>query len=185
MKKIALLFVAALVLASCQKTEKTAYVDNEVLIKNFTDLTVLNTKFDTQLQSLQEGWQKEGQAFQTKVQDFQENAQGMSQKNRDAKRQELLKEQQSLQQKQRFQQSLLYQQQQTAQDSLEGILKDKIKSYAKSNGYVYVFGANPNNNIYYAEDSKNITQEILDLLNADSSSDASKTTEKADSTATK
>lgn len=183
MKKIAVLFIGALLLASCQKAEKTAYVDNEVLIKNYTDLTVLNTKFETQLQTLQEGWQQEGQAFQAKVQDFQESAQSMSQSKRDAQRQELLKEQQSLQQKQRFQQSLLYQQQQTAQDSLESVLKKEIKTYAESKGYAFVFGANPNNNIYYADESKDITQDILDILNADAGASTHSTP--ADSTVAK
>ncbi len=179
MKKIvALLFVASFLVA-CQQ-EKTAYVDNDILMKNYEGLQTANKDYQSRLQKLQDIWQKKGQAFQTKVQAFQKKAGRLSKSAQKEQREALLKEQQQLQQTQRLQQSLLVQQRKHASDSIEKIIKNEIKTYAEAHNYVYVFGANPDDNILYAQESKNITQDILTKLNDGVSTPVSK-----DSTNTK
>src|SRR5699024_7149833 len=97
MKKIvALLFVASFLVA-CQQ-EKTAYVDNDILMKNYEGLQTANKDYQSRLQKLQDIWQKKGQAFQTKVQAFQKKAGRLSKSAQKEQREALLKEQQQLQQ---------------------------------------------------------------------------------------
>ena len=159
--------VVAVGLYSCQQ-EKTAYMDNQLLKDNYKAMQASNQKFDAQQKSMQSDLQGQAQKFQAKVQDYQEHMESMSRDEQEKQREKLMKEQQELQQKQQMQQSLMMQQKQSAQDSLENIMKTEIKKYAKSHGYTYVFGMNENDNILYAEDSKDITQDILSQLNGES-----------------
>ena len=40
-----------------------------------------------------------------------------------------------------------------------------VKDYGQENGYTYIFGANGDGTIMYAEDGKNITEEIIEMIN--------------------
>lgn len=166
MKKVSGLFLGLLLLVSCQQ-EKTAYVDNATLREGYEALKELNAKFEKQEEELQRSWQEDGEQFQKKVQEYQEKAPTMSKADEEKERNKLLGEQQSLQQKQQFQQSLYVQQRQNKHDSIQSLILDKVKDYAKAHNYSFVFGANENNNILYAQDGKDITQEVLKELNAD------------------
>lgn len=164
MKKFAVLLVAVMGLVSCQQ-EKTAYVDNVLLKENFNALQENNKDFDSRQNQLKSTLQADYEKFQKKVQDYQGKLESMSKDQQEKRRQELMQEQQQLQQKQQVQQSLFMQQKQKAQDSIEDILKTKIEDYAKSHNYTYIFGANDDDNLLYAADGKDITQDILDEVN--------------------
>lgn len=40
-----------------------------------------------------------------------------------------------------------------------------VQGYGKENGYTYIFGANGDGSMMYAEDSKDITEEIISIIN--------------------
>lgn len=164
MKKLAILIMGVLFLYSCQQ-EKTAYVDNETLNENYSALKSSNQKFDNKQQQMQADLQKEGQAFQKKVMEYQEKRDNMSEATRQKREDTLMQEQQQLRQKQQMQQSLFMQQKQNEQDSLKNILKEKIQDYADAHNYTYIFGLTKEDNLMYAADGKNITQDILEELN--------------------
>jgi outer membrane protein len=44
-------------------------------------------------------------------------------------------------------------------------IKKYIKEYGKKNNYSYIYGTGEANSVLYAEDSFNITKEMIDLLN--------------------
>lgn len=167
MKKISLLLIASVLLIACDQ-EKTAFIDNEILSKNYKALEELNTRFDKKADKLQELWNTDIQAFQKKVEEFQQKANSMSTAQLEKRQNELLDEQDQMRQDQQLHQSLLMQQKNNAFDSLEDIVKVKIKEYAKANKYTYIFGANEDNNIFYGDESRDITKDILKELNASS-----------------
>jgi len=167
MKKFILLFSVLLLLASCEQTsgEKTAYVNNETLFEEFEAFSASTERFDKKQQQLQEEAQREGQKFQQKVQEFQENFQNMSEKEAEETQTQLIQEQQRLETAMQQQESQLRNEMNQTQDSLENILMTKVKEYAEKNNYSYVFGMNENYNLIYANDSKDITEDVLDLIN--------------------
>ncbi len=174
MRKIAFLLVGTLILTACQQQVKTAYVDNDILRQNFEVLQSNNKTFITKQNRLDSILQTEVTQFQKEVQAFQQKAQSMSTADREARRQALLTKQQQLQRKHRFQRSLLTQQEQKTRDSLEKIVKKTVKEYAQTHNYTYIFGANTFDNLLYADESKNITQDILSKLNGKDTEKASK-----------
>lgn len=167
MKKIILLVGGILLLASCQESagEKTAFVDNTILFKNFDALQSTTQKYEKRMQKLQDEAQVESQNFQQKVQEFQEGMQNMTEKQAEDRQMELIQEQQRLQQDLGQKESSLQDEMGKTQDSLEGILKDKIKSIAKKGNYTYIFGMNENYNILYGDDAKDITDEVIEEIN--------------------
>ncbi|HLS31923.1 MAG TPA: OmpH family outer membrane protein [Flavobacteriaceae bacterium] len=167
MKKIILLLSAMALLISCDQAsgEKTAYVNNSTLFKEFEAFSASTKRFERKQQQLQEEVQREGQKFQQKVQDFQENFQNMTEKEAEELQMELLQEQQRLENAMQQQETQLRNEMNQTQDSLENILMTEVKNYAENQNYTYIFGMNENYNLIYAKDSKDITKEVLDLLN--------------------
>lgn len=167
MKRVILLFSAVVLLASCDQAsgEKTAYVNNTTLFKEFEAFSASTERFERKQQKLQEEVQRESQKFQQKVQEFQENFQNMSESEAEEKQMKLVQEQQRLEGAMGQQESQLRSEMNQTQDSLENILMTKVKDYAKKQDYTYVFGMNESYNILYAKDAKDITDDILELIN--------------------
>lgn len=182
MKKIVGLLILALAVVSCTQ-EKTAYVDTVMLRDNYSAIQESGKRFEQQNTQLQSMWQAEVSDLQEQIQSFQEEAESLSQKEREERRNALLKKQQQFQQKKRFQQSLLMKQMQSAQDSLTKIIKSTISDYAEKHDYTYVFGANETENILYAKESQNITEEVLKALDGDAASSSEKTNTQSDQAA--
>lgn len=44
-------------------------------------------------------------------------------------------------------------------------INNYVKEYGKENGYTYIFGANGDGSIMYAEEGKDITKEIIQMIN--------------------
>jgi outer membrane protein len=165
MKKIGLIGLFALLLISCTPS-KIAYVNVEELLKEYKGTketeAILKLKSDSlkaELDSLVSGWQ-------SKAMTYQQNSSKMSPKKRADKEQTLMQEQQLINQRQQ----VIQQQVQTeGQDSLKAIskeIKDFVESYAKENGYNFIFGTNSDNGtIMYGEDKADITDDVLLKLN--------------------
>lgn len=166
MKKIAILLLGLVFMYACQE-EKTAFVDSDKLKENYESLATSNKEFDDRQQEMQMELQKEGQGFQQKVEKYQEERESMSQSEQEEREGELMQEQQELQQKQQMQQSLVMQQKQQMEDSLVDVMKGKIKEFADSRNYTYVFGTGEDN-IMYADEGKDITDDVLEELNSES-----------------
>ncbi len=166
MKKIFVLAFGAFLLLSCQE-EKTAFVNNETLQDNFEALKETTQKFEKKRQQLQAKIQQHRQQWQEKGQEFQEKLKTMSQAQAQKRQDELLQEQQKQQEALRQEDSSLAESMSSAQDSLERVIKKTIKDIAKKRNYTYVFGMNRDFNILYADDGKDITQEVLKALNSE------------------
>lgn len=163
MKKIAGLLIGVFALVSCQQ-EKMAYVDNDTLNSQYAPMQQNQQKLQQKQQEIQESMKDEIEEFREEAQDFQDNMDQMSKEERDKKQEKLQKKQQELQQKQQMKASTVQQENQQVSDSLKSEIHDKIEDYAKSHGYTYVLGSD-DDNVLYAEDSKNITNDVLEKLN--------------------
>ena len=166
MKKIALVIFGAAILTSCnQDQEKTAYVDNTVLIQDFKEMKETEARFNKRSEKLQKSLDSVARSFQAEVQDYQSQSESMSTAQRQEKEQQLMQKQQMLSRQQQMQSGLLRDESDKIIDSLITKVKDFVGDYGKKNGYTYIFGSNESANIMYAKEGKDITDEVLKALN--------------------
>lgn len=90
----------------------------------------------------------------------------MSQANIQKLSQELQQREQVLSQRLQFEQQQIAQESQTLNDSLIKKIKDFIKDYGAKNYYSYILGSNEAGSVLFGKEESNLTQTILDLLNA-------------------
>lgn len=166
MKKLLMILVLAVFLTSCNQ-EKTAYVDTTKLIQEYKEMKDVEAKFSTKSDSVREELDAVAKVFQEEVQAYQSEMDAMSQAKRKEKEQELMQKQQRIQQQQQMQGNRLREQSDAMIDSVVNKVKDYVGDYGKENGYTYIFGSNESANIMYAEDGRDLTQEILEKLNKD------------------
>lgn len=165
MKKIILSLAVVSLLTSCVQ-DQMAYVDNTVLIQDYYKMKSTEARFEKKSQALSEELDSVAGEFQEEVQEFRDGMNNMSTKQREEKQTELMQKQQMLQQQQQRKSQMLRQESDQAIDSLIQEVKDFVADYGEDRKYAFIFGSNESANIMYAKEGLDITQEILDELNA-------------------
>lgn len=154
MKKLLIVVVALVALTSCNQS-KIGYVDVSKLMKEYDAV-----------KDLEKEMTKKSDDFQAKYQqiagemDAQIKAGKMSQKEAQEKGQQL---------------QMAYQQegqqlQKESQDRSDEIIDDVkafVKDYAKKNKYSFILGSNESGNVLYGEDKADLTETLIDVINAD------------------
>jgi len=144
-----------------------AFINVDTLFKNYDYYEELNTKLEERKASLEKELQNRVSGFQNEVNNFQQNVNNLTIAQARALQEDLTKKEQNLMQ---------YQQQLTQQLSQEEAkvqldLYDKIASYldqyGRDNDFQLVLGYQKGGAVFYANDSLNITQQILGGLNTD------------------
>jgi len=166
MKKIILSLAVVASLMSCSN-DKTAYVNNSELIQGYYKMKTTEERFDKKSQSLSEELDSVAGKFQKEVEEFQKGMNRMSTQERERVQDELVQKQQRLQQQQQEKSQRLRQESDEAINSLVTEVKDFVTRYGKANGYTYIFGSNESANIMYAEEGRDITDAVLEELNAE------------------
>ena len=167
MKNIIYVLLVTLLLASCQKQPKIAFVDNGILINDYQEKKDLEAKFQLKEEAFRKKFDSVDQAFQLEVQKFQLEANKMA----PAKAQEqyqLLGKQKQLNDQQKQIEAQEFQK--AFQDEIDSIIvtvKDFVKDYGKKNQYTYILGtSDAAANVLYGTDENNLTKVILEALNA-------------------
>lgn len=165
MKKLGILLVTAMLAISCQ-TEKTGYVDTEELLTEYAELKNAKERFTKENETMMSDLEIKIKAYQIKEDLFRKNGPSMSREKQEEKYNELGAEAQQLQQERQARVGKLQVESQTVIDSLISKVKDKVKSYGEANGYTYIYGANDAGSVLYGKKEMNVTQAILDEMNA-------------------
>jgi|AntRauMFilla1563_2_1112583.scaffolds.fasta_scaffold00001_9 outer membrane protein len=183
MKKILLSLTLVASLMSCQG-EKTAYVDNTVLLQEYNKMKTTEAKFEKKSQAMSDELDSIAGLFQQEVQEFQDNMKGMSTQERERRQGELVQKQQMLQQRQQQKSQMLRQESDQAIDSLIAEVKEYVSDYGKERGYAYIFGSNESANIMYAKEGLDITEDVLEVINGQEKESASKEKESVETEST-
>lgn len=165
MKKLLIVLVCAAGFVSCNQ-QKTAYVDTTRLMQDYQEMKDVEASFEGKTQRLRRELDSVGQDFQQQVQAYQVQAQNMSQSERQEAEGKLMELQQKLQQQQQTRSGQLREESGVIIDSLIEKVKVFVADYGKENNYTYIFGSNESANIMYAEEGLDITNEVLEKLNA-------------------
>ena len=165
MKKI-LIIAFAFALASCNQT-KIAYIDVEVLMKDYTATKDLEVK----LKAKQEVFAKELDSlqgpFQLKVQEYYKLAPKMTPQKRAEAEGALQQEQQFLQARQQQASQELQKENQENSEALTKKVDSFVADYAKAKGYQLIIGTSGKGTVMYGDEKMNVTADILEVLNKD------------------
>lgn len=165
MKKLLIIAVTFLV-ASCNQT-KVAYIDIEVLMKDYEATIALEASLKAKQEKMAKELDSIGAPFQLKVQEYYKNATKMSTKKRAETEKALQQEQQFLQSKQQQASQMLQLENQEQSEILTKKVDSFVANFAKEKGYNLIFGTSGKGTILYGDESLNVTPEILEILNLD------------------
>lgn len=164
MKKAFFIILTIGLFTSCNQ-EKTAYVDNLVLMQEYKGMDLLEEKFTQRSERVNKTLDSIAKSFQEEVQEYQKAAENMSLSERQQREEELMTKQGQLQQQERIISSELQRLTSQATDSLVEEVRTLVAEYGKEHGYTYIFGSTDLANILYAKEGLDITQDVLKALN--------------------
>lgn len=150
-----------------QTTSKLVYVDVNKLLEGYKRTKVVRVQFEEKVKtlnanvdSLMTDWQKE-------LKTYEKERSKMTKKELELK-QELLgnKQQQINNYQQAIQKQIQEEDKKTTQTVINDI-NDYVKEYGKEHGYKIIFGASGSGNIMYAGEGTDLTQDVLEGLNAE------------------
>ncbi len=165
MKKILMIVLIAAGLTGCNE-QKTAYVDTTRLIQEYSEMQEVEAEFTTKSDRVKSELDSVARGFQMEVQEYQANMNTMTTAQRQETEERLMRKQQSIQQQQQQMGNQLRMESDEVINSIVDRVKEYVKEYGKENGYTYIFGSNESANIMYAKEGLDITEEVLEKLNA-------------------
>jgi len=165
MKKLFLVLFASMLFA-CSQT-KVAYIDIEVLMNEYEATKEMETLFSQRQDLISKQLDSLQAPFQQKVQDYYANADRMSDKKRMETEQALQQEQQILQARQQQASQELQLENQKSSELLTQRVDSVVEIYANSKNLDLVVGTSGKGTVLYGNENLDITQEILEILNAE------------------
>ena len=163
------------------KQYKTAYVDTNKLLEEYTGAKDIDAKYKAKSEEMGKQLQAEVAKFKTDAGNFQRDAQANGQAWAQKKGAELQKREQELTYAQQAMLQQLQQESGVEMDTLIKTMKKFLKDYGKEKGYDYIYGTGEAASILYAKDQYDITEEVIKLLNEQHKSQGKKEeTEKPD-----
>ena len=167
MKKVFYVAFAIFVFTSCQQ-QKIGFIDNGKVINEYQEKKDIEEKYKVKNDAFTKKTDSIGKAFQLEAQDFQLKADKMSKANAQKQYEALGQKQQMLQQQFQMEQQEMAKAFQTEVDSAVAKVKAFVSDYGKTNGYTYVLGTSDvSANVLYGKEDSDLTQTIIDALNAE------------------
>jgi outer membrane protein len=161
------LLLAALSIYFSKSSSELVYVDVNKLMEGYKRTKVAKADFDKKattmkgnIDSLMTGWQKELQAYE------KERA-SLSPKELKLKQELLQNKQQQINGYQEAIQKKIQEEDKKVTQTVINDINDYVKEYGKKHGYKIIFGASGGGNIMYAAESTDLTEVVLNGLNAE------------------
>ncbi|MBC7418928.1 MAG: OmpH family outer membrane protein [Pedobacter sp.] len=149
-------------------SQKIVFVNSDSLLSKYDYYKDLKTKFDAKTKSAQADLQSKTQAFQREVADYQKNAATLAADVRKSTEERLSRKQQELQTYQQNAGGSLQNDQAVENEKLYNKVAEYLKGYAKEKGYKMVMTyAKGSSAILYADESLDVTSEVIKGLNED------------------
>lgn len=165
MKKISVLVVSLITMASCQQSQKIGFVDNSKLVNEYQEKIDVEAKYKLQIEAANKRTDSLVQIFQSEYQEFQNSASSMSQDKAQQRYQELGRKQQMLQQQIQLTEQQIANASQVEIDSLISKVRKFVKDYGKSNNYDFILGSNEAGSVMYGNESEDLTEDLIQALN--------------------
>jgi outer membrane protein len=152
--------------STASNKDQIVYVNSDSLLTKYEYFKDLKTKLDGKSKAAQADLGAKTQAFQREVAQYQQQQNTLPADQRAATEQRLSRKQQELQAYQQNAGSALQTEQSAEQEKLYDKVADYLKTYAKTKGYKLVLTYSKGNSaILFADDSLDITSEVITGLN--------------------
>ena len=150
-----------------QSSTNQVYVDVNRLLDGYERTKVVRTEFEAKaktlnanVDSLMTDWQKE-------LKSYEKERSKMSKTEIELKQQLLGNKQQQINNYQQAIQKQIQEEDKKSTQTVINDINDYVKEYGKKHNYNIIFGANGGGNIMYADEGTDLTQKILEGLNAE------------------
>ncbi len=150
-----------------KSSAQLVYVDVNKLMEGYKRTKVAKAEFDKKagtmkanIDSLVTGWQKE-------LKNYEKERASLSPKELKLKQELLQNKQQQINGYQEAIQKKIQEEDKKVTQTVINDINDFVKEYGKSKGYKIIFGASGGGNIMYADESTDLTEQVLKGLNAE------------------
>lgn len=164
---IAAILFAAIALYFAKSSSELVYVDVNKLIEGYSRTKIAKAEFDKKantmkgnIDSLVSGWQKE-------LQQYEKDRSKMTANELKLKQELLANKQQQINGYQEAIQKKIQEEDKKVTQTVINDINDYVKEYGKKHGYKIIFGASGGGNIMYADESTDLTGDVLKGLNAE------------------
>ena len=148
--------------------EKIVYVNADTLLEKYEYFKDIRTKLEEKAKKAQEDLQSRSTAFQREVADYQQKAATMSAADRQSTEERLARKQDELARHNQNASASFAQEEASENEKLYSRITEYLKKHAKQNGYKLVLTYSATNPaVLYADESLEITTEVLAALNAE------------------
>ncbi|GFZ94235.1 OmpH family outer membrane protein [Aquaticitalea lipolytica] len=150
-----------------KSSSSQVYVDVNKLLEGYDRTKVVRAEFEAKaktmnanVDSLVTNWQKE-------LQLYEKERSSLTAKELELKQELLGNKQQQINNYQQAIQKQIQEEDQKSTQTVINDINDYVKEYGKTKGYKIIFGASGGGNIMFADEASDLTQEVLEGLNAE------------------
>ena len=141
------------------------YVNSDSLLDQYEFYKNERSKFESAQKGIKNELQSQGEKLQGEVDLYQKQAIGMTDMERAQKEEQLTMKQQQLMQRKEELLSKLDEEQSKSSEELYSRLNQYLKKFNKNRNYNFVLGFQKGGGILFANDSLNITNDVVEGLN--------------------
>lgn len=156
--------IAIVLLASCNQ-DKIGFVNHVKLMDGYKEKSEIEERYKQRSESFGRKRDSISQSFQQQAQEFQTRAEKMSQSKAKEEYGQLQQRGQQIGQQLQMEEQQMQLAGQTEMDSLISKVKKEITAYGKDNNYTFILGGGEGGSVLYGDDAKDLTDEILQILN--------------------
>ena len=149
-----------------QSNEELVYVDINKLVEGYERTKVERESFDKKASTLKANVDSLMVNWQDELKAYEKERSSMTKKELELKQELLQNKQQQIGNYQQAIQKQIQEEDQKMTQTVINDINDYVKDYGKKHGHRIIFGAKGGGNIMYADDVSDLTQTILDGLNA-------------------
>jgi len=142
-----------------------AYVNTDSLQSNYEFFKDKAAELEAKRSKLEAEFNNRARGLQNEVNNLQSNAQNMTMAQAQAAQENLMKKEQSLMQYQQSLQQQLMRDESLVTNELYEKVSGFLRDYGKKNNYQLVLTYTKGSGVWYAHDSLNITEQVIDGLN--------------------
>jgi outer membrane protein len=164
---------------------RVAYINSDSVLKNYEYFKVNFGKLESKKMKMEQDMRNRAQSIQNDYEAYQRNLSNLTIGQAKAIEEDLTKKQQNFEM---YRQSLgqeLVTEEQKVNMELYGKVTGFLKKYGEDNGLQVVLKFDTSSDLMFASDSLNITQQVIEGLNADYKAEVAQAPAKKDSTAKK
>ena len=151
--------------AALNKDLKVAYINSDSLLNNYEFFKEMENKLEEKRKKLEAEFQNRAQGLQSEINNFQQSAGNMTISQARAVEEDLLKKQQNLRQYQDQLTQQLLNEEAEINERLYNKVSEYLKEYGSRNNLELVLTYQKGSGVLYANDSLNITTEVVKGLN--------------------